>query len=53
MILTEKQQKCQYYHQKKYKEILKGNEILSSNQSRMIKKQAKFTYFRLGKYLEI
>ena len=47
------QQKYQHYHQKKYKETLKGNEILPSNQSRMIKKQVKFTYFRLGKYLEI
>ena len=46
MILTEKQQKYQHYHQ-----YLTGEEILASDQSRIIE-QAKFTYSPLGKAFE-
>ena len=44
MILTEKQQKYQHYHQVKIdkSEYLTGEEILPSDQRRMIE-QAKFT----------
>ena len=52
MILTEKQQKYQHYHQIKLKyEYLKGKEILSSNQGQIIK-QVKFANSTLGKALE-
>ena len=50
MISTEKQQKDQHYHPQKY-EDLTGEEILPSNQSRIIE-QAKFTYSSLGKAFE-
>ena len=44
-ILTEKQQKYQYY------EFLTGEEILPFDESRIIE-QAKFTYSSLGKAFE-
>ena len=50
MISTGKQQKDQHYHQQKY-EDLTGEEILPSDQSRIIE-QAKFTYSPLGKAFE-
>ena len=52
MILTEKQQKYQLYHQVKLinVNILQLKKV-ESDQSRIIG-QAKFTYFPLGKALE-
>ena len=47
MILTEKQQKYQYYHQN----ILQAKKILLSDQGQIIE-QAKFAYSRLWKTLE-
>ena len=47
MMLTEKQQKQQYYQQY---ECLIGGEIPPSNQRR-VKEQANFTYSLLGKTL--
>ena len=47
MILTEKQQKYQNYHQADKYEFLTGEEIIPSDQSRIIQ-QAKFTYSPLG-----
>ena len=43
MILTEKQQKYQHFHQAKLINI-KGEDILPSDQSRIVE-QAKFTYY--------
>ena len=53
MILIEKQQKYQLYHQGKINkyEYLTGEEILPSNQQQIIE-QAKFTYSPLGKAIE-
>ena len=53
MVLTEKQQKYQHYQPKKIDkyEHLSGEEILPSDQSRIIK-QAKFAYSPLGKAFE-
>ena len=51
-MLTEKQQKYQHYHQVKLiYEYLTGEEMLSSNQSRIIE-HAKFTYPLLGEKFE-
>ena len=47
MILTEKQQKYQLYHQTDKYEFLTGEDIIPSDQSRIIQ-QAKFTYSPLG-----
>ena len=53
MILIEKLQKYQPYHQAKINkyEYLSGEEILPSNQKQIIE-QAKFTYSPLGKTFE-
>ena len=53
MILTEKQQKYQHYHQVKlvHMTFLTGEEILPSDESRIIE-QAKFTYSPLEKLLK-
>ena len=54
MILAEKQQKCQHYHEVKLKnkhEYFTGEEILTFDQRRVIE-QAKFTYSPLGEGLE-
>ena len=53
MILTEKQQKCQYYHRGKIDkyEYITGEEILPSGESRIIE-QAKSTYSPLDKAFE-
>ena len=51
MILAEKQQKCQHYHEVKLKnkhEYFTGEEILTSDQRRVIE-QAKFLHCPLGK----
>ena len=50
MMLTEKRQKYQHYHLKKYDkyEYLAGEEILSSDERKVIQ-QAKFTYSPLEK----
>ena len=50
MILTEKQQKYQYYHQVKIDkyEYLTDEEILPSNQRQIVEK-SKFTYSPLQK----
>ena len=52
-ILTEKQLKCQPYHQAKIHkyEYLTGEDILPSNQQQIIE-QAKFSYSPLGKAFE-
>ena len=51
-MLTEKQQKYQHYNQVKLiYEYLTGEEMLSSNQSRIIE-HAKFTYPLLGEKFE-
>ena len=51
-MLTEKQQKYQHCHQVKLiYEYLTGEEMLSSNQSRIIE-HAKFTYPLLGEKFE-
>ena len=53
MILMEKQQKYQHYHQVNFKyEYLTGEEILSSDHSRKMKK-ATFRYFLLQKGFKI
>ena len=53
VILTEKQQKYQLHQLYIYKnEYLTGEEILPSDQSRMIE-QAKFTYSPQGKALNL
>ena len=53
MILMEKQQKYQHYHQVNFKyEYLTGEEILSSDHSRKMK-QATFRYFLLQKGFKI
>ena len=52
MILIEKLQKCQPYHQVKFKyEYLTGEELLPSNQKQIIE-QAKYAYSPLGKALK-
>ena len=53
MILTERLQKYQLYHQVKFEkyEYLTGEEILPSNQQQIIE-EAKFTYSPLGKAFE-
>ena len=53
MILIERQQRYQLYHQTKIDkyEYLTGEEILPSNQQQIIE-QAKFTYSPLGKAFE-
>ena len=51
IILTEKQQKYQHYHQVKLKNYLTSEELLPSDQRKMIE-QAKFTDFPLRKTFE-
>ena len=51
MILIERQQRYQLYHQTKLYEYLTGENILPSNQQQIIE-QAKFTYSPLGKAFE-
>ena len=48
MILVEKQQKCQHYHQVKFINVnILEVKKYSSDQSRMLE-QTKFTYYSLG-----